>query len=70
MPAMADGHVAQRKAQEAADDRCGNRRNVEYVPHNYDNCAGKRSQGIKIGARNDRNVHHENVTQHATADTG
>ena len=70
VPAMADGHIAQRKTQEPANNRCGNRRNLEHVPHNHDNCGGKRSQGIQVGTQDDRNIHHENVTQHATADTG
>src|SRR4051794_4252637 len=53
MPAMADGHVAQRETKEAASNRSSNRRNLEHVPHDHDNCGGKRSQGIQVSAQND-----------------
>ena len=67
---MPDRHIAQRETQEAADDRCGDWRNVKHVPHSHNDCRGKRSQRVQVGTQHDRDIIYQDVTQHATTNTG
>ena len=67
---MPDRHIAQRKAQEPADNRCGNRRYVKHVAHSHNDCRGKGCQRVQVGTQDDRDIVYEDVTQHATTNTG
>lgn len=70
MPAVADGHEAQREAQEAPDDRCRHRLNVQHVTGHHHGCAGERRERIEIGSQDGRYFTGKHVAQHAATDPG